>query len=219
MQDANQFVLMLIKFVALILSLVIHEYMHGLIAYFQGDDTARRAGRLTLNPIPHLDPIGSIALPLMSIVSNLPIFGWAKPVPFNPYNLRNKKWGPTFVALGGPIANFGGATLTLLLLQFVLSYYHLTTDNLLVIFLLQFAVINIVLGTFNLIPIPPLDGSKLLAAVLDGPQHRNTLHWLETKGPMLLMGIILADWFLNLNILGTVFGGAVDLFLHWFGFA
>lgn len=219
MQDATPVVLMLVKFVALILSLVIHEYMHGLIAYFQGDDTARRAGRLTLNPIPHLDPIGSIALPLMSIVSGLPIIGWAKPVPFNPYNLRNKKWGPTFVALGGPIANFGGAALTLLLLRFVIGTAHLTANNLLVIFLLQFAVINIVLGVFNLIPIPPLDGSKLLAAILDGPQHRGTLHWLETKGPNLLMIVILVDWILPISPLGFIFGGAVNLFLGVFGFA
>jgi len=216
MQDA---ILVLVKFTALVLSLVIHEYMHGLMAYFQGDDTARRAGRLTLNPIPHLDPIGSVVLPLTAIVSGIPIIGWAKPVPFNPYNLRNKKWGPTIVALGGPIANFGGAALTLLFLRAVLGAADLTADNLLVIFLFQFAVINIVLGVFNLIPVPPLDGSKFLAAILDGPQHRNTLLWLETKGPNLLMIIVLADWGLRLNILGVVFGGAVDVFLRVFGFA
>ncbi|HSD12628.1 MAG TPA: site-2 protease family protein, partial [Patescibacteria group bacterium] len=90
-------------YIALIISLVVHEYMHALVGYLLGDETAKRMGRLTLNPFAHADLVGTFLLPLVAIISHFPVIGWAKPVPFNPYNLRDQKWGPTLVALAGPI--------------------------------------------------------------------------------------------------------------------
>jgi len=143
----------------LIFSVVAHEVSHGYMAQYLGDPTARLAGRLTLNPVKHLDPIGSLLVPF--ITSLLPggfVFGWAKPVPYNPYNLRDQKWGDAKVALAGPLTNFGIAVLFALILRF--GAQNFSPDMLGIMQLI--ILINIVLTIFNLIPIPPLDGSKVL---------------------------------------------------------
>lgn len=148
----------------LIMSVVIHEVAHGYIAYALGDPTAKLAGRLTLNPIPHIDPLGSVIVPfILSLIPGGVVFGWAKPVPFNPYNLKGGKWGPAYVALAGPLSNIIVALFFGLLIRFndVLSLNESMIDIASVI-----VSLNIVLALFNLIPIPPLDGSKVLFAIL-----------------------------------------------------
>lgn len=199
----------LIMFLALVLALVGHEYIHALVGYLMGDETAKRMGRLTLNPLAHADPVGTLLLPLVCIISHVPVIGWAKPVPFNPYNLKNQRWGPTIVALSGPLSNFAMAAVFVLGLKLALGA-GLSPYNLLAIFLGYLVVINVVLGVFNFIPVPPLDGSKILTAVLDHPKYRRFLFLMETRGPMILMVIIILDLFSPVPILGTVFGGAVN---------
>lgn len=199
----------IVMYFALVLALVVHEYMHALVGYLLGDETAKRMGRLTLNPMAHADMMGTVILPIMAIMGNFPVIGWAKPVPFNPYNLRNQKWGPTMVALAGPLSNFGMAVIFTIALKVALAA-GLPLFNLLTAFLGYLVVINVVLGLFNFIPVPPLDGSKLVAALLDHPKYRNFLHALETKGPTILLIVILLDVLSPFSILGGVFGRAID---------
>lgn len=150
------------QIIVLIFSAIIHEYMHGWMADRLGDSTAKDAGRLTLNPIPHIDPFGSIVLPLLLIISNVGfVFGWAKPVPFNPYNLKDKKYGAAKVAAAGPLGNLIVALFFGLVLRFF-PFYSPTLG----IFLVLIVWINILLMIFNLVPIPPMDGSKILLAFL-----------------------------------------------------
>lgn len=143
-----------------IFSVIIHEVSHGYAAYMQGDKTAKYAGRLTLNPIPHIDIFGSIVLPILLILSHAPmVIGWAKPVPFNPYNLKNQKWGEAIVALAGPLSNILLALIFGLILRF--GYFPGLFEPFSYI-----VFINLVLAVFNLVPIAPLDGSKILFSFL-----------------------------------------------------
>ncbi len=146
--------------VILIASVVIHEVSHGFMAERFGDDTARSAGRLTLNPIKHMELFGSVILPAVLILSHAGfVFGWAKPVPYNPNNLRNVKWGTIAVALSGVLANFFISVFFGLAMRFSAGldlpagFYFITS---------VIVTVNLALGIFNLIPIPPLDGSKVL---------------------------------------------------------
>jgi len=144
----------------LIISVVIHEVSHGYMAYYFGDPTAKLAGRLTLNPLKHLDMFGSVIVPAIAFLTTGFIFGWAKPVPYNPYNLRNVKVGEPMVALAGPLSNFTVAIIFGILIRLGFLPMELISPASLIV------LINIVLGTFNLIPIPPLDGSKILFGIL-----------------------------------------------------
>jgi Zn-dependent protease len=150
------------QIIVLIFSAIVHEYMHGWMAYRLGDSTAKDAGRLTFNPLAHLEWFGSFFLPLVMIISNMPfVFGWAKPVPYNPYNLRDRKYGDAKVAIAGPLGNLVIALFFGLFLRFI------PFSNLVFTGLISLIVyINLVLMVFNLLPIPPLDGSKILAAFL-----------------------------------------------------
>jgi Zn-dependent protease len=136
--------------VALILSVVIHEMAHGYAANWLGDPTARLAGRLSPNPLVHLDPLMSVIVPGLLIMSGSPfLFGAAKPVPYNPYNFRNQKWGEAIVAAAGPLANVVLAVIFAVLVRSI-----------------QIVMLNIFLALFNLVPVPPLDGSKILPRLL-----------------------------------------------------
>ena len=170
-----------------IFSVIIHEVSHGFAAYLQGDNTAKFAGRLTLNPIPHVDIFGSIILPFLLIVSGSPmVIGWAKPVPFNPYNLRNQKWGEAMVAFAGPLSNICIAVVFGIFLRFGL----LTTLSEPFVYIV---FINLVLAVFNLVPIPPLDGSKILFSIL--PYHMNNIrNFLEKNGFYILLFFIIFLW-------------------------
>ena len=148
----------------LIMSVVIHEISHGFMAERFGDKTARYAGRLTLNPIKHLDLFGSILLPALLIISKVGfVFGWAKPVPYNPNNLSNKKWGTIAVASAGVMANFFIAIVFGLMLRIGLSY---SLPDGFYFIVSAITLVNIGLGVFNLIPIAPLDGSRILVSFL-----------------------------------------------------
>ena len=148
----------------LIMSVVIHEISHGFMAEYFGDKTARFAGRLTLNPLKHLDLFGSIILPAFLILMNAPfLFGWAKPVPYNPNNLSNKKWGEMWVASAGILANLFIALFFGLILR---SSLDLAVPDGFGLIISSIVVLNLGLAIFNLIPIPPLDGSKILFAFL-----------------------------------------------------
>ena len=145
---------------------MIHEISHGAVALKLGDTTARDLGRLTLNPLKHLDPIGSFLLPLILAISHAPVIGWAKPVPYNPFNLRDPKRGAAIIGVAGPISNIALAIVFGIFIR-VLSVFDLIPANEFIFTAFTYIVIiNIALAVFNLIPIPPLDGSKVLFALL-----------------------------------------------------
>ena len=145
----------------LFFSIIIHEYCHGYAAYLNGDDTAKIMGRLTLNPIPHIDPIGTIILPLILILGRSPIIlGMAKPVPINPLNFRNYEKGMVTVGIAGPLSNIALGTV------FALLYRAFSLSGNPGVFILYGGYINFILAFFNLIPIPPLDGSRIVAVFL-----------------------------------------------------
>lgn len=174
---------------ALIMSVVAHEVSHGQMALFLGDETAKWSGRLTLNPINHLDLFGSIILPVLTFLSGGFIIGWAKPVPYNPYNLKNQKWGPALVAIAGPAANIIIALFFGILIRnagaFPISFYPAIINTSVLI-----VSINITLAVFNLVPIPPLDGSKILFSILPY-KWRETQFFLEKYGFIILIFFIL----------------------------
>ncbi|MEK6821266.1 MAG: site-2 protease family protein, partial [archaeon] len=147
----------------LVLSVVIHEVAHGFSAYLLGDPTAKLAGRLTLNPLPHLDPLGSIFLPLILFVTGSPILlGWAKPVPYNPYNLQAGRWGGAIVAAPGPVVNLFLAAFFSIFIRFTAGIVPVAFIQLAIVIV----IINLGLAFFNLFPVPPLDGSKILFALI-----------------------------------------------------
>jgi len=167
-------------FIFLIFGAVIHEYAHGWTADQLGDPTARNAGRLTLNPLSHIDLFGTIILPILMILSFGSAFGYAKPVPYNPYNLKNQKRDPVLIGLAGPFSN--------LLLAFILSLLIRLVPANEFTFILSIGVYaNILLAIFNLVPIPPLDGSKLLLSLLPESNFKQNL---ERYGFLILIFFI-----------------------------
>lgn len=179
----------LFAIVVLILSIVIHELAHGYAALAQGDPTAKYAGRLTMNPIKHLDLVGSFIVPLsLYILSAGFILGWAKPVPYNPYNLNNQRWGEALVAVAGPAANIVVAVLFGLLIRFGGGF--LSQDALLLAGLI--VIINIVIALFNLLPIPPLDGSKVLFDLLPRSVKVSEMRlFLERYGLLVILVVVI----------------------------
>jgi Zn-dependent protease len=160
----------LVFFGCLFFSIILHEISHGVVALGFGDDTAKRAGRLTLNPVPHIDPVGSILLPAMMVLSHAPAFGWARPVPVNPGRLRQPRRQMLWVGLVGPFTNFVimmvAATVIRLNPGFLGSGPRVDGVPLVFLVLVNLARVNLFLGIFNLLPIPPLDGSSLIERVL-----------------------------------------------------
>lgn len=205
-----------IPIIILLFSVILHEVMHGLVAKKFGDHTAEAAGRLTLNPLPHIDPIGTILLPGLLILSGSPVLlGWAKPVPVNPLNFSNLRKGELFVSLAGILANFGLA-LTAALIYHLLNALPQTFPYILGA-LLKFTVsINLVLGVFNLLPIPPLDGSKVLMSQL--PYNLASKYQkLEPYGILILL-IFLMVPFGQSSLLHTILGFVVGLLSKLLGF-
>lgn len=191
-----------------LLALSIHEFSHALAGYLLGDLTAKRMNRLTLNPLAHVDVLGFLALITVG-------FGWGKPVPFNPFNLKYPRWGPVMIAAAGPFANLLLGTLCALLYRFLLP--SLGEGNLLTLFLSYSAYLNYLLMIFNLIPVPPLDGSKALIAILAAPSYRSVREFIETKGPFILIGLILVDSFLPFSVfswIGHWAASLVELIAH-----
>jgi Zn-dependent protease len=161
----------IVFFVALVVSIILHEISHGIVALWFGDDTAKRAGRLTLNPIPHIDPFGSLILPALGALAHIPVIGWAKPVPVNPNRLRGRR-DMLLVSLAGPATNLSlmlvAAVVARMLFEPGFYPFGLRLQDLAlpVLVPLVFAQVNLFLGVLNLLPIPPLDGSALLERVM-----------------------------------------------------
>lgn len=155
-----------IKIIVLLFSVIIHEVMHGFVALKFGDRTAENAGRLTLNPIPHIDPFGTILLPLLMAISGGPMIGWAKPVPVNPLHFSDLRKGELFVSLAGVLSNFALAITSAILFNIVVASSGFNPQSLVLETLSFVVTINLLLGVFNLFPIPPLDGSKILLSQL-----------------------------------------------------
>ena len=175
--------------IILILSVIAHELSHGYAADSLGDPTARLAGRLTLNPIKHIDPVGSLLIPLLSYSLGGFIFGWAKPVPYNPYNLRRGKTGEAIVAGAGIFTN----TLLALFFGLIIRFFALSLPASFVTLASIVVLTNIVLAIFNLIPVPPLDGSKILFSVLP-LTFRGLQNNLERWALPLLLFIVFFLW-------------------------
>ena len=158
----------ILQIVVLLFSVIVHEVAHGYIAYRNGDDTAKVMGRLTLNPVSHIDLFGSIILPLMLLLVNAPVFGWAKPVPINPLKLNNPKKDMIWVSLAGCAANFALAIVSGMGMYLIKTFVTADTSVFVSVYYILnlMLVINIILPLFNLIPVPPLDGSRVVFLLL-----------------------------------------------------
>ena len=166
--------------------IVVHELAHGYVAYLLGDTTAKDAGRLTLNPIAHADPVGTILLPALLIMARSPvIFGWARPVPVNPYNFADPKKGMFLTSLAGPGANFALAVIFAVLFKTGLFPPH----SVMWTFFLSGILISLVLGIFNLVPIPPLDGANIVASLLPEEAARSFMR-LQRYGFIILIALL-----------------------------
>jgi len=178
---------------AILLSLTVHEFSHALVGRVRGDKTAEREGRLTLNPLSHIDPFGFIAMLLFG-------FGWAKPVPFNPYNLKNPKWDAVAIALAGPASNLIIAAIAAIAIRVLVGTQVITELNLLIIFLFLVLLLNLFLMFFNIIPVHPLDGSKLFFALFDAPKYARARAWLLQWGPNVLFALVMISIISNFDV-------------------
>lgn len=199
---------LVIIFAVILLSMTLHEAMHAFMGYWLGDDTAKREGRLTLNPIKHIDPFLTLLLPLGLALLGLPIFGGAKPVPFNPERVRYGVWGAALIAFAGPLTNFLLAFVTFGI--FVLAGLP-SADSLGGQILLTTVMVNLGFFIFNMLPIPPLDGSRVLYAL--APEFvRRGMEFVERYGVMLVFVLVL----LASPLLGRFMLGAIQFFFNLF---
>ncbi|MBU1131638.1 site-2 protease family protein [Patescibacteria group bacterium] len=189
---------------AILVVLTVHEFCHALAGTLLGDSTAKDSGRLTLNPLSHVSWLGFFMLLLVG-------FGWGKPVPFNPYNLKYQRFGPALVAVAGPLSNLLLAIISALALRLVITYQIVPPENLLVHFLNLLIGLNIVLMAFNLLPIPPLDGSKILFSIISDFRYAHIRDFLEQHGPTILLGVIILDNIIGLNLLSSLFLRLINL--------
>lgn len=175
----------------LIISVMVHEVAHGLAALWQGDRTAQYQGRLTLNPLKHIDPVGSIVVPLLlAILPGSLMFGWAKPVPYNPYNLKNGRTSEFIVAFAGPLSNI----LIALLGAFTIRIFGMSLPDATLSILSTTILMNLVLALFNLVPLPPLDGSKILANILPYQASEQLNRFYSTYGLFATLFFIFFVW-------------------------
>jgi Zn-dependent protease len=195
---------------AILIAIIVHEFSHGYAAYLLGDNTAKDAGRLTLNPIAHIDFIGTIIVPLIMLITTHSAFGWAKPVPFNPYNLKYPRFGPAIVAIAGPLSNLIVVIVSLIVFKLLVPFFDVET-SLLMHFIKALAFLNSILLIFNLIPIPPLDGSKVLFSFLSGVKYASFRDSFEKYGPITLMSLIIMDQFLDLHLFVMLFNPIIKL--------
>ena len=199
--------IIILLFPALVFSLSFHEFAHAWMAYRLGDNTAARLGRLTLNPISHLDPIGSLALLLMG-------FGWAKPVPVDPRYLENPKKDMVKVAAAGPISNIILAIVAALVLRLLFST-DLLTNNIKTFFII-FMQINITLAVFNLLPVSPLDGSQILTPFLEKHFSFDLVRKMQVYGPRVLFFIIIFSMVTDIHIFSFIINPIFNFFIYIF---
>ena len=205
MSDVNVFYIFIV-FCIIILSMTLHEAMHAFVSYWQGDDTAKQDGRLTLNPI---DPIMTIILPIVLYIFNAPIFGGAKPVPFNLNRLRNGEWSVALIALVGPLTN-----LVIAFILFGILVLLKVDPNSIIGFILSMGVrINLGFFVFNMIPVPPLDGSRVLY-VLAPDFVRRVMDVIEQYGIIVVFAIVMISSYTN--VLELIIGNAINLILSLF---
>ena len=196
----------------ILFSMTLHEALHGYMAYWLGDDTAKHSGRLTLNPIKHIDPFMTILLPLILAMSGAPIFGGAKPVPFNPARLKYDEWGAALVALAGPLTNF--------ILAFVgfgaLAMFNPPEASVASTVLSVFVLVNLGFFVFNMIPVPPLDGSRVLYAL--APDFaRKGMEAIERFGILFIFAIVLMGGPIISQLMGAATDAIIKLFSNIFG--
>ena len=201
-----------IVLLVILLSMTLHEAMHAFMGYFLGDDTAKARGRLSLNPIKHIDPIMTIALPLFLAVMGGPIFGGAKPVPFNPHKVRYGEWGAALVAIAGPLTNlliafvvFGVGVLSGVITS---AGVEATLAGQIVITAVS---VNLGFFVFNMLPIPPLDGSRVLYALAPDPVKAG-MEYIERYGIFLVFGLVL----IGASVLGQIMAGGINGILQLF---
>ena len=196
----------------ILFALTVHEYAHGMVAYRLGDPTAKQAGRLTLNPLSHLDPMGTVMLFVIGL-------GWAKPVPVDPRNFANPKRDMLWVALAGPAANMGLALLSGLIIRFLTSdpsaFLSGALGPILISMMVRSLQINLMLAVFNLLPVPPLDGSKIMYSLLP-PQYAHWNYNRERYGPMVLFGLVMMGMLTGFSILWLFIGPFVRFFAFLF---
>lgn len=176
---------------AIVLSLTVHEFSHALAGKLRGDSTAEREGRLTLNPLAHVDWMGFVAVLLLG-------FGWAKPVPYNPYNLKNPKWDSVLIGLAGPASNLLFAAASAI--AFRATTAPGAALSLLSVFLLFMVLLNLFLLVFNVIPVHPLDGSKLFFALFDAPKYAHLRETVAHRGPQALLILVLISILTPVNV-------------------
>ena len=203
----------IIVLIVILLSMTIHEAMHAFMGYMLGDNTAKEEGRLTLNPIKHIDPFMTILLPLIMVVLHAPVFGGAKPVPFNPNRVRFGDWGAALVALSGPITN-----LVIAFIAFGVGVFSGVVNNAgavqpTIFGLIISTAVSVNLGffVFNMLPIPPLDGSRILYAVAPN-SVRSVMQKIEQNGVLLMMIIVV----LFSDVIGQVMSGCIRAILRVF---
>ncbi|MEK9130438.1 MAG: site-2 protease family protein [Patescibacteria group bacterium] len=192
----------IITLLGIIYALTIHEFSHAFAATLLGDHTAKDDGRLTLNPLAHIDFVGFLMLLLVN-------FGWGKPVIFNPRNLKNEKKDSAIIAFAGPLSNIISTIIFIGILKYCVPFFNLSLSNPLIYFLSYLIIINIILAIFNLIPIPPLDGSKILFAILPD-RFKNFEISFEQNGPYILIGLLILDNVLNLGIFNGLFNWIIN---------
>ena len=191
----------------ILLALTCHEYAHGYVAYKLGDDTAYRAGRLTLNPLSHLDPIGTLMLFIIHI-------GWAKPVPVDPRNFKDPRRDLIWVSIAGPAANMILAFIFGMVLRVFGEHWTIfgpAIGRFIYIMLVYSVMINLVLAVFNLIPLPPLDGSKILGGLLKG-EAAYKFAQLERWGPLIFLVVIAGGYYLNIPVIWWIISPFVKFF-------
>lgn len=218
MFSGEQILTLVIILAVVLVSMVLHELAHGVVAYWLGDTTAKDDGRLTLNPAKHLDPVMSLLIPFMMFLTGGPIFGGAKPVPVDSRNLKYGPWGMAMVAVAGPLTNF-----ILAFVGFFLGYFTgglgfangalYYANNLWGLIIVEVVMVNLGFGIFNLIPVPPLDGSRVLYAIAPD-QIRDVMESMERIGLVIVFAIVI----LFPSFISGIMGGAVDgilTFLRW----
>lgn len=193
----------------ILLALTVHEYSHGMAAYKLGDPTAKQAGRLTLNPLAHLDPLGTLALLILH-------FGWAKPVPVNPYYLHNPRRDMIWISLAGPGANIVLAFLTGLVQQYLVGQGIIHYNSIPHIALSFTVFINLMLAFFNLIPVPPLDGSKVVAGLIP-LQYLRQWETFERFGGFIIIGLFLVGNMTGIRVFKPIFKLAAAIYTLFTG--